>query len=100
MAPRIQGLDDSITFSGDLAVKGAVETYLYNITVAWNNVTAGDGVVLRNGQDNSGQFRVPIIFPTSNGTIQLSWPQGKYFPLGLFIDTNGNGQVQGEITYK
>ncbi len=98
--PRIQGLDDSVTFNADIAVKPGAPVYLFNITVAWTGATAGQAIVLRNGSDNTAPYRVPIVLSAATGTLQLSWSNGKHFPLGLFIDVQGAGQIQGEITYK
>ncbi len=96
--PRIQGLAE-LPFSADQLVKTG-EGYVFSITLAWQGAVAGQAVVLRDGVDNTAAFMVPFIFPTAAGTLSREWANGKKFSTGLFIDLQGGGQIQGEMTYK
>ncbi len=96
--PRIQGLTE-LFFSGDTQVK-TVRGEIHQITVTQVGGAAGQQVVLRNGSDGTGQPLATFVFSGTNGTITKEWPQGKAFTSGLFIDVQGAGVVQGDITYK
>lgn len=98
MYPRTQGIDE-LYFSGDVAVFSR-EGYLKQITVTQVGGAAGNKVVLRNGTDNSAAPVVTIVFATANDTKQLVYPEGKRFAAGLFIDLQGAGQVEGDVTFK
>lgn len=96
--PRIQGLTE-LFFSGDVLVK-SVRGEIHSITLTLVGGAIGQQVVLRDGTTGAAVPFVSFVFPTANGTLTKEWPNGKVFVNGLFIDVQGSGQVQGEITYK
>lgn len=97
--PRIQGLTELPFSNADSLVKTG-KGYIFSITLTFRNATIGDQVVLRNGLDAAAPFLVPFVFATANGTITKTWENGKEFTTGLFIDIQGAGIIQGEMTYK
>ena len=98
--PRIQGLFESGIKTADALIKGC-EGYVFSITIAYKGVTAGDLCTLIDGLDITGHDEVPIVFPDSNGILQLSWAQGKHFSTGIFFNKGAmGGSVFAELTCK
>ena len=81
---RIQGLFEVFAEADTLLKAAAGE--IHALTVAWKNATVGDFVLLRDGLDITGSTKIAIVFSTVNGTIHFTWPQGKRFDIGIFLD--------------
>jgi len=95
---RIQGLTE-LFITGDLLIKtGAGE--LHSVTIGFSGAAAGQKVTFWDNTTNSGTVLVPFVLDGAAGTITKEWPQGKRFETGLFVDIQGGGQIQLEITYK
>ncbi len=95
---RQQGLTE-LFFSADTLAKSAAGE-VKSITVTLVGGAIGQQFLLRDGTDGTGTPLVLFVFPTANGTLTKEWPDGKRFNTGLFIDVQGSGVVQGEITFK
>lgn len=100
--PRIQGLIESGVLKADTQLS-TVPGYVFSITIAWDNATAGEFVYLEDS--STGQAltakEVPFCLPTASGTYSREWSNGKLFETGIFLDIGATtGQIQVELTYK
>lgn len=96
--PRTQGLTE-LYFAGDVLVFQRVG-YLKQITVTQVGGAAGNKVVLRDGIDATAVPAVTIVFSSASDTKTINYPEGKAFVTGLFIDAQGAGQIEGDLTFK
>lgn len=82
----------------------AVPGYVFSVTVAWEGVTLGETMWIRDtasAEVTPSNIRIPIAYPTANGTLHLEYAQGKYFANGIYFDKGATGgKVYGAVTYK
>lgn len=97
---RIQGLTELYIGNVELLNVKSVAGELFSITIAYNGVTAGDKLVLRDGDDGEASPLVTFTFPDTNGTISREWANGKAFENGLTYDPAVAGTIEAEMTYK
>lgn len=97
---RIQGLTESLVYTGSAVVK-TEEGELFDFIIAWRGATVGDRMIVRDSTAaDSGTPLFTYVVATANGTDQLRWANGKRFETGLAIDKESIGTLEVSLTYK
>lgn len=98
---RIQGLVEEY-LTGDEALKseGAVE--IFEIDLAFKApAAAGQQVIFRNGTNGSAPPLLVLTIGAATGTISRSYPNGKRFSNGCYVDFQGAaGALDLSLTWK
>lgn len=95
---RIQGLSE-VYLTGDTLLKSG-PGYLFSITIAWSGGTAGNKIIIRDGTDGTGTPAIPFVIGAENGTFSREWFNGKAFENGIYVDFQGSGYIEAEVTFK
>lgn len=97
--PRIQGLSESGTLSGDTLVKTG-KGYIFSVVLSWTGAAAGQQINFRDGLDGLAPVEFPFILGQASDTRVIDFPNGKEFDTGIFVDFQGSGTAFAALTYR